>query len=173
MNKNTDYLLNLINQLLDFRKTEESEYQLYIKLYSINDLLKDAYERFKNAIELKDLAFTISMPESDLKSGVDKDAITQKKKAFLNLINEEPELFYDLLNASMLLKKEMYQEYINLNTLNRKNLKDSADLILSNDRFELLAKREHTFEELKSTTENKEIIVFDKEIGGFITKCNF
>ena len=76
-------------------------------------------------------------------------AITQKKKAFLNLINEEPELFYDLPNASMLLKKEMYQEYINLNTLNRKNLKDSADLILSNDRFELLAKREHTFEELK------------------------
>ena len=69
-------------------------------------------------------------------------AITQKKKAFLNLINGEPELFYDLLNASMLLKKEMYQEYINLNTLNRKNLKDSADLILSNDRFELLAKRE-------------------------------
>ena len=77
MNKNTDYLLNLINQLLDFRKTEESEYQLYIKLYSINDLLKDAYERFKNAIELKDLAFTISMPESDLKSGVDKDAFNK------------------------------------------------------------------------------------------------
>ena len=83
-------------------------------------------------------------------------AITQKKKAFLNLINEEPELFYDLPNASMLLKKEMYQEYINLNTLNRKNLKDSADLILSNDRFELLAKREHTFEELKLLCTAKE-----------------
>ena len=86
-------------------------------------------------------------------------AITQKKKAFLNLINEEPELFYDLLNASMLLKKEMYQEYINLNTLNRKNLKDSADLILSNDRFELLAKREHTFEELKLLCTAKEAVI--------------
>lgn len=86
-------------------------------------------------------------------------AITQKKKAFLNLINEEPELFYDLLNASMLLKKEMYQEYINLNTLNRKNLKDSADLILSNDRFELLAKREHTFEELKLLCTAKEALI--------------
>ena len=86
-------------------------------------------------------------------------AITQKKKAFLNLINGEPELFYDLLNASMLLKKEMYQEYINLNTLNRKNLKDSADLILSNDRFELLAKREHTFEELKLLCTAKEAVI--------------
>ena len=86
-------------------------------------------------------------------------AITQKKKAFLNLINEEPELFYDLPNASMLLKKEVYQEYINLNTLNRKNLKDSADLILSNDRFELLAKREHTFEELKLLCTAKEALI--------------
>ena len=86
-------------------------------------------------------------------------AITQKKKAFLNLINEEPELFYDLPNASMLLKKEMYQEYINLNTLNRKNLKDSADLILSNDRLELLAKREHTFEELKLLCTAKEALI--------------
>lgn len=86
-------------------------------------------------------------------------AITQKKKAFLNLINEEAELFYDLPNASMLLKKEMYQEYINLNTLNRKNLKDSADLILSNDRFELLAKREHTFEELKLLCTAKEAVI--------------
>ena len=86
-------------------------------------------------------------------------AITQKKKAFLNLINEEPELFYDLPNASMLLKKEMYQEYINLNTLNRKNLKDSADLILSNDRFELLAKREHTFEEFKLLCTAKEALI--------------
>ena len=86
-------------------------------------------------------------------------AITQKKKAFLKLINEEPELFYDLPNVSMLLNKEVYQEYINLNTLNRKNLEDSADLILSRDRFELLAKREHTFEELKLLCTAKEAVI--------------
>lgn len=86
-------------------------------------------------------------------------AITQKKKAFLNLINEEPELFSDLPNASMLLKKEVYQGYLNLNTLNRKNLKDSADLILSRDRFELLVKREHTFEELKLLCTAKEAVI--------------
>lgn len=96
---------------------------------------------------------------SEEKSEILLYAITQKKKAFLNLINEEAELFYDLPNASMLLKKEMYQEYINLNTLNRKNLKDSADLILLRDRFELLAKREHTFEELKLLCTAKEAVI--------------
>ena len=96
---------------------------------------------------------------SEEKSEILLYAITQKKKAFLNLINEEAELFYDLPNASMLLKKEVYQEYINLNTLNRKNLKDSADLILSRDRFELLAKREHTFEELKLLYTAKEALI--------------
>lgn len=96
---------------------------------------------------------------SEEKSEILLYAITQKKKAFLNLINEEAELFYDLPNASMLLKKEVYQEYINLNTLNRKNLKDSADLILSRDRFELLAKREHTFEELKLLCTAKEAVI--------------
>lgn len=96
---------------------------------------------------------------SEEKSEILLYAITQKKKAFLNLINEEAELFYDLPNASMLLKKEVYQEYINLNTLNRKNLKDSADLILFRDRFELLAKREHTFEELKLLCTAKEAVI--------------
>lgn len=96
---------------------------------------------------------------SEEKSEILLYAITQKKKAFLNLINEEAELFYDFPNASMLLKKEVYQEYINLNTLNRKNLKDSADLILLRDRFELLAKREHTFEELKLLCTAKEAVI--------------
>lgn len=96
---------------------------------------------------------------SEEKSEILLYAITQKKKAFLNLINEEAELFYDLPNASMLLKKEVYQGYLNLNTLNRKNLKDSVDLILSQDRFELLAKREHTFEELKLLCTAKEAVI--------------
>ena len=96
---------------------------------------------------------------SEEKSEILLYAITQKKKAFLNLINEEAELFSDLPNASMLLKKEVYQGYLNLNTLNRKNLKDSADLILSRDRFELLVKREHTFEELKLLCTAKEAVI--------------
>lgn len=77
INKNTDYLLNLINQLLDFRKTEEAEFQLYIKPCSVNALLQDAYERFKHGAELKDLAFEITLPEEDLRPGIDKEAFNK------------------------------------------------------------------------------------------------
>jgi len=77
INKNTDYLLNLINQLLDFRKTEETEFQLHIKPCSVNELLQDAYERFKHGAELKDLAFEISLPAEDLRPGIDKEAFNK------------------------------------------------------------------------------------------------
>ena len=39
MNQNTDLLLNLINQLLDFRKTETNEFKLKLRKYNLNELL--------------------------------------------------------------------------------------------------------------------------------------
>lgn len=86
-------------------------------------------------------------------------AITQKKMAFLKLINEEVELFYDLPNVSMLLKEDIYREYLNLNSLNRKNLKESADLTMKDYRLKLLAKREHTFDELKLLCTAEEAVI--------------
>lgn len=96
---------------------------------------------------------------SEKKSEILLYAITQKKRAFLNLINEEPEFFYDLPSVSMLLKEEIYREYLNLNTLNRKNLKDSADLTMKDYRLKLLVKREHTFDELKLLCTAEEAVI--------------
>lgn len=79
--------------------------------------------------------------------------------AFLKLINEEVELFYDLPNVSMLLKEDIYREYLNLNSLNRKNLKESADLTMKDYRLKLLAKREHTFDELKLLCTAEEAVI--------------
>ena len=57
--------------------------------------------------------------------------ITQKKKNFLRLIQKEKMLFDDLPDNSLLLEESVYLEYLNLNTVNKKNLKESADLILT------------------------------------------
>ena len=54
-------------------------------------------------------------------------AITQKKKNFLRLIQKEKMLFDDLPDNSLLLEESVYLEYLNLNTINKKNLKESAD----------------------------------------------
>ena len=76
-------------------------------------------------------------------------AITQKKKNFLRLIQKEKMLIDDLPDNSLLLEESVYREYLNLNTVNKKNLKESADLILPRRQFHDLEKRTYTFEELK------------------------
>ena len=45
MNQNTDLLLNLINQLLDFRKTEINEFKLKLRKYNLNELLHNIVSR--------------------------------------------------------------------------------------------------------------------------------
>ncbi len=53
MNQNTDRLLNLINQLLDFRKTETNEFKLKLRKYNLNELLHNIVSRFAPAAQLK------------------------------------------------------------------------------------------------------------------------
>lgn len=84
MNKNTDYLLNLINQLLDFRKTEETEYKLHIKTQNIKELLLDLITRFKHAAEIQKIELGIQLPESELVGGIDQEAF---KKIVSNLLS--------------------------------------------------------------------------------------
>ena len=77
MDKNTEYLLNLINQLLDFRKTEEIEFQLHINLCNISELMRDVYVRFKQSAELKNTELKIILPEEDVMMGVDREAFNK------------------------------------------------------------------------------------------------
>jgi ligand-binding sensor domain-containing protein/signal transduction histidine kinase/DNA-binding response OmpR family regulator len=72
--KNTDYLLNLINQLLDLRKTEEVEFKLHIKQTNVSAKLKDIYERFHQPAEIKGINLKLVLPRKDLITGVDKEA---------------------------------------------------------------------------------------------------
>lgn len=67
----------------------------------------------------------------------------------MRLIQKEKMLFDDLPDNSLLLEESVYREYLNLNTVNKKNLKESADLILPRRQFHDLKKRMYTFEELK------------------------
>ena len=77
MNKNTDYLLNLINQLLDFRKTEETEFELHIKAYNLNEVLSDVFARFLHTAEITHIAFNIQLPEVSHSLGIDREAFNK------------------------------------------------------------------------------------------------
>ena len=84
MEKNINHLLGLTDQLLDFRKTEESGFKLTFSKVNVSEILTNNYLYFKNAAEQKQIDFTLSLPDDPLYAYLDKDSI---EKVISNLIN--------------------------------------------------------------------------------------
>lgn len=84
MNKNTNRLIELTNELLDFRKAEASNFSLSFTKNDVNESLTELYTTFKPAAEQKSLHYTIELPRITLHAFVDTEAF---KKIISNLIN--------------------------------------------------------------------------------------
>lgn len=76
MDLNTNRLLDLVNQLLDFRKTETQGFQLDFVECNVSDLLQTTYKRFKPLAREKGLELTVDVPEN-LYASVDKEGLTK------------------------------------------------------------------------------------------------
>lgn len=77
MDKNTDRLLNLSNQLLDFRKTEKEGMRLNFVRAGINELLNETYFRFTPIAEEKGIVFNLMLIDPNYEAAVDKEALTK------------------------------------------------------------------------------------------------
>lgn len=75
--RNTDRLLDLINQLLDFRKLEENGYRLNFLHTNISELVTDICYRFNPSAEQRNLRLHSSFPPETIYAYVDKEAITK------------------------------------------------------------------------------------------------
>jgi signal transduction histidine kinase/ligand-binding sensor domain-containing protein/DNA-binding response OmpR family regulator len=84
MEKNTDRLLDLTNQLLDFRKTETNGFSLSFVKTDITELLADTFIRFKPMAEQKNLQYSFVHPQKNRYAYVDIEAFS---KIISNLIN--------------------------------------------------------------------------------------
>ncbi len=82
MEKNTNRLIDLTNQLLDFRKTEMDKFSLNFVKTDITELLEETYGVFKVAAEQKEISFKLEVPGIALQAFVDPEAL---KKIFSNL----------------------------------------------------------------------------------------
>lgn len=76
MDLNTNRLLDLVNQLLDFRKTETRGFQLNFMECDVADILQKTYKRFKPLARQKGLELTIDAPQN-LHASVDKEGLTK------------------------------------------------------------------------------------------------
>lgn len=76
--------------------------------------------------------------------------ITHKKKHFLAMVREHFEDFTDLRPYHLLMDADTYVRYLNVNTLNPRNLKESGSLLALPDKTkQYLTRDQYTFEELK------------------------
>ena len=78
MSLNVNRLLLLVNQLLDFRKMQESKVELRPHLTNINQLVEDLKQRFSPTIEAAGRVLIIDMPkDSPVMARFDQEAITK------------------------------------------------------------------------------------------------
>lgn len=76
MDLNTNRLLDLVNQLLDFRKTETRGFQLNFMECDVADILQKTYKRFKPLARQRGLELTVEAPEN-LRASVDREGLTK------------------------------------------------------------------------------------------------
>jgi DNA-binding response OmpR family regulator len=103
MEKNTDRLLDLTNQLLDFRKTETNGFSLSFVKTDITELLADTFLRFKPMAEQKNLQYEFVHTPKNLYAYVDIEAFT---KIISNLINNAIKYSKSVVEMELLEQKE-------------------------------------------------------------------
>lgn len=99
--RNTNRLLDLSNQLLDFRKTEQEGFRLTFTEVDILVLIKDIYMLFKPTAVNRHLKFTVDLPSENFSADVDKEALT---KILSNLFDNAVK--YAKSEINLVLRKE-------------------------------------------------------------------
>lgn len=84
MDRNTDRLLNLTNQLLDFRKTEVRGFSLSFVKGNISEILQEIFLIFQPLAEEKNIKFSIQIPPDAVFAYIDTEAFY---KIMSNLID--------------------------------------------------------------------------------------
>lgn len=84
VNKNTERLLDLTNQLLDFRRTESKGYNLSFVSINITEHLQSIYANFRNLSDQKGLSLKLQLPEQPVNADVDTEAM---HKILANLLS--------------------------------------------------------------------------------------
>lgn len=74
MEQNTERLLNLTNQLLDFRKTERQGFSLNFTRCNVSEVVQETYLRFTSLAKQKNLEFVLKVPENVLYAHINKEA---------------------------------------------------------------------------------------------------
>lgn len=108
MDRNSQRLLYLINQLLDFRKVEQDAMVMHFALQPITPLLRSVCERFEPTIRQNGAEFIVEYPSTELEVSVDSEALT---KLISNLLTNASKYTDDLVRLSCGISAENEKEF--------------------------------------------------------------
>ena len=75
--QNTNRLLTLTGQLLDFQKIGAHKFEMTMECVDITSLLRETVARFEPTISKKNKELALHIPEESIEAVVDKEAITK------------------------------------------------------------------------------------------------
>jgi signal transduction histidine kinase/ligand-binding sensor domain-containing protein len=126
MERNTDRLVNLINQILDFRQTETKGFSLDFTSVNINSILQEAYLTFEPVARKRKLEYSMQLPSSNVYLMADDEALVKiftnlfsnavkyaERKVSIRLIQPEKEdkyLSIEIRNDGYIIPDEMKQK---------------------------------------------------------------
>jgi DNA-binding response OmpR family regulator/nitrogen-specific signal transduction histidine kinase len=86
--RNAHRLLELVNQLLDFRKVEQQSLNIRFAPQNIYELIKSVSERFAPTFEHNGKQFTVEYPDKHFTAIIDKEAVTKVVSNLLTNANK-------------------------------------------------------------------------------------
>lgn len=75
MEKNTKQMLQLVNQILDFRKIQNGKMRLHISLFRLNDMVDSFEKEFRVMAEENEVSFTFQLPGEEIRVWADKEKL--------------------------------------------------------------------------------------------------
>ncbi|MDQ3278049.1 MAG: ATP-binding protein, partial [Bacteroidota bacterium] len=99
MERNTNRLLTLVNQILDFRQTETKAFSLELTEVNISEILREAYLTFEPLAKKRKLKYIMELPSYPVSTKADAEALT---KVFHNLFSNAVKYAHEEVRAKLL-----------------------------------------------------------------------
>lgn len=114
MERNTNRLINIANQILDFRETEVKEFSLHFEKINIAEILQDIHTSFKPLAEQHNLRYFLDLRVKEFLIDADSDSI---QKILGNLYS----------NAVKYAAKKVFVKFVSLEEENKFRIEISND----------------------------------------------
>ncbi len=109
MERNTNRLVNLINQILDFHHIETKGFSLEYSKVILNEILEEAYAAFDPLAKKRKLTYTIKLPSNSINTIADAEAL---HKILDNLFSNAVKYAHNVVTIQLLTPKKDERKFI-------------------------------------------------------------